>query len=75
MDEITIRRDDLYGRPAITVRVGDKVSVRAWGGDLVRGTVTAVHANVKNDTPGIDYTTESGATHWAYEGQIERVSR
>ena len=57
-DELTSTEYDLYTgrRRTMTVRVGDRVRVRTWGGGIVTGTCTGVHDVIKNDQPGIDYT-------------------
>ena len=72
-DTLTTQNWDLYtGRPrTITVRVGSRVAVRQWSGELTNGTVTGVYEEIKNERPGIDYTEDSGTERWAYLDQVE----
>jgi len=42
-------------------------------GSLITATVTAVESDIKNGRPGIDYTTTSGSSKWAYLDQIEKI--
>lgn len=55
------------------VKVGDYVSVK--NGDVTHfGRVDAVHHQIKNDMPGVDYTThETGKRWWCYLDQIVEI--
>jgi len=54
------------------LKEGDKVLVSAnfGSGPLVEGTVDLVSEDIKDGTPGIDYTDENGRTKWAYIDQV-----
>ena len=56
------------------IRVGGHVMVRPGFGSqpAVKGKVTAVHQDVKNGRPGIDYEVGE-ASNWAYLYQVDRV--
>ena len=58
------------------LRCGSKVLVRgAFGsGSAKRATVNCVEEDIKNGSPGIDYTVDAtGEQHWAYLEQVQRV--
>jgi len=55
------------------LKVGQKVLVRGWDGVATWGQVDGVYEDIKNDTPGIDWTTDGGDTRWAYLDQVEKV--
>ena len=61
-----------------TIKPGDRVWVMGWSGVEVVGTVTIVHADVKNGRPGIDYRLDAGVDpdypeRWAYMSQVTDV--
>jgi len=57
------------------LKEGSIVEVRGnfGSGPLELVTVTCVEDDVKNGIPGIDYTTQSGDSHWAYMHQVYRI--
>ena len=58
------------------LRPGSKVLVRGGFGttSAKRATVTSVEEDIKNGSPGIDYTVDAtGEQHWAYLEQVQRV--
>ena len=57
------------------LKEGSQVEVRGnfGSGPIELVTVTYVDEDIKNDIPGIDYTSQRGAGHWAYIHQIDRV--
>jgi hypothetical protein len=58
------------------LRSGSKVLVRGGFGttSAKRATVDNVEEDIKNGSPGIDYTVDSsGEQHWAYLDQVQRV--
>lgn len=57
------------------IKEGSQVEVRGnfGSGPLELVTVDCVEDDIKNGIPGIDYTTQSGASHWAYMHQVHRI--
>jgi len=58
------------------LRSGSKVLVRGGFGttSAKRATVDNVEEDIKNSSPGINYTVDaSGEQHWAYLEQVQRV--
>ena len=58
------------------LRSGSRVLVRGgFGtGNAKRATVTGVEEDIKNGSPGIDYTVDAtGEQHWAYLEQVQQV--
>ena len=58
------------------LRCGSKVLVRGGFGTTgaKRATVTSVEEDIKNGSPGIDYTVDAtGDEHWAYLDQVQSV--
>jgi hypothetical protein len=56
--------------PSSAPHVGANIRVAEWGGTTVRGVVTAVHSDIKNGRPGVDYRDERGDDRWCYLTQI-----
>ena len=58
------------------LRIGSRVLVASGfgAGMLQRGIVTGVYEDIKNEKPGIDYSTTPGKIeHWAYLHQVREI--
>lgn len=55
--------------------VGDTITYRNIGGELVTGVVEMMSADIKNGRPGFDLVCDDGSLAWGYDEQIVRVRR
>jgi hypothetical protein len=49
------------------------ITVRAWDGTEGYGKVYAVHADIKNGRPGVDFRDSDGGNRWAYLSQVTGI--
>lgn len=55
------------------LKIGQKVKVSTWDGGYNIGIIESIEKNIKNDSPGIDYITETGESYWCYLEQIKSI--
>ena len=62
----------------MNIKIGSRVRVRQWTGEITAGVVTDVLDDVKNGRPGIDYETDSTdpfeRDRWCYLDQVLSVT-